>query len=291
MEVQVSQQPSTETVVSGAIRPLVRARLAVAGMDCERCSADVSRELSRLAGVARAHVSLARASAVVTYDPARTFPSRLLQAVASASRDGHRRFTAAIITVAPEATAFGEEAAADLERRDASGDGGSSPRLQRDRSRAERTACGLLVRLETTPGWLLALLHHVLRSPRGRAILATSPDLPPAVLTELARDPDDEVRQAVAGNPATPPGALADLAWQWPCRWAVAANVATPEPLLAHVSSDWDPAVRAAVARNPGAPAEVLACLETDHHRAVRDGATRNASRSVACEAKGRCPA
>jgi hypothetical protein len=134
--------------------------------------------------------------------------------------------------------------------------------------------------LDMMPDLLLALVHHVLENPQGRAILATSPDLPVDVLIALARDPKDEVRRAVAGNPATPPAALAALAGQWSCRWAVASNAATPATLLVRLASDWDPAVRAAVAGNPSTSAEVLAGLEVDHHRAVRDGVARTARRS-----------
>ena len=46
--------------------------LKVEGMDCEGCVKSVTRMLSGLPGVQNADVSLAQASARVTYDPART---------------------------------------------------------------------------------------------------------------------------------------------------------------------------------------------------------------------------
>ena len=82
-------------------RPSVRpeaavAHLDVAGMDCERCPTLIGRVLSRVGGVHLAVVSLDTQTAVVTYDPKFTFPSRLLQAVAGAPSIGRRRFAAAV---------------------------------------------------------------------------------------------------------------------------------------------------------------------------------------------------
>jgi copper chaperone len=46
--------------------------LKVEGMDCEGCVKSVTRMLSGVAGVSRVEVSLAGASAKVTYDPAKS---------------------------------------------------------------------------------------------------------------------------------------------------------------------------------------------------------------------------
>ena len=46
--------------------------LKVEGMDCEGCVKSVTRMLSGVPGVQKVDVSLAQASARVTYDPART---------------------------------------------------------------------------------------------------------------------------------------------------------------------------------------------------------------------------
>jgi copper chaperone len=55
--------------------------LKVEGMDCEGCVKSVTRMLSGLAGVQQAEVSLAQASAKVTYDPARVDLAQMKKAV------------------------------------------------------------------------------------------------------------------------------------------------------------------------------------------------------------------
>ena len=82
-------------------RPPVRpeaavAHLDVAGMDCECCPTVIGRVLSRVGGVHLAVVSLGTETAVVTYEPRFTYPSALLQAVATAPSIGRRRFAATV---------------------------------------------------------------------------------------------------------------------------------------------------------------------------------------------------
>lgn len=55
--------------------------LKVEGMDCEGCVKSVTRMLSGLPGVAKADVSLAQASAKVTYDPAQVDLGQMKKAV------------------------------------------------------------------------------------------------------------------------------------------------------------------------------------------------------------------
>jgi copper chaperone len=55
--------------------------LKVEGMDCEGCVRSVTRMLSGVAGVEKVDVSLAGASARVTYDPARSGPADFRRAV------------------------------------------------------------------------------------------------------------------------------------------------------------------------------------------------------------------
>jgi hypothetical protein len=143
---------------------------------------------------------------------------------------------------------------------------------------AARTFSGAPTGLKTAPGRLERLLSHVLESPRGRAVVASSRELPPAALALLAADEDDTVRLAVAGNPATPPEVLVELADDWVCRLAVAGNSGAPPALLTRLAVAWDPAVRKAVARNPAAPSEVLEVLAEDADLGVRTGVARNSN-------------
>ena len=77
----------------------LNAWLLVSGMDCESCATAIQQELGRVAGVLRAAVSFDTSVARVAYDPARTFPGRLLEAVHHAARDGKHRFEADVVRV------------------------------------------------------------------------------------------------------------------------------------------------------------------------------------------------
>jgi copper chaperone len=55
--------------------------LKVEGMDCEGCVKSVTRMLSGVPGVQKVDVSLAGASAKVTYDPAKSNPADFKRAV------------------------------------------------------------------------------------------------------------------------------------------------------------------------------------------------------------------
>jgi copper chaperone len=55
--------------------------LKVEGMDCEGCVKSVTRMLTGLAGVQKADVSLAQASAKVTYDPSKVDLAQMKKAV------------------------------------------------------------------------------------------------------------------------------------------------------------------------------------------------------------------
>jgi copper chaperone len=55
--------------------------LKVEGMDCEGCVKSVTRMLSGVAGVEKVDVSLEKACAKVTYDPAKSGPAEFRRAV------------------------------------------------------------------------------------------------------------------------------------------------------------------------------------------------------------------
>jgi copper chaperone len=55
--------------------------LKVEGMDCEGCVKSVTRMLSGVAGVASVDVSLEKALARITYDPAKAGPAEFKRAI------------------------------------------------------------------------------------------------------------------------------------------------------------------------------------------------------------------
>lgn len=55
--------------------------LHVQGMTCQGCVRSVETKLSKLPGVASAHVDLAAGKAAVEYDDARTNPEQMMAAV------------------------------------------------------------------------------------------------------------------------------------------------------------------------------------------------------------------
>lgn len=61
-----------------------RVTLHVEGMHCATCPITVRVAVSRLAGVRDVTVSLEQARAVVSYDPARVTPARIIQAIEEA---------------------------------------------------------------------------------------------------------------------------------------------------------------------------------------------------------------
>ena len=58
--------------------------LKVEGMDCQGCVKSVTRMLSGVAGVENVDVSLEKALARVTYDPAKAGPAELKRAIGRA---------------------------------------------------------------------------------------------------------------------------------------------------------------------------------------------------------------
>jgi copper chaperone CopZ len=262
----------------------VVAHLGVAGTDCERCPDLVGRALSLVGGVLVAVVSLDAETAVVTYDPRRTFPSRLLQAVAAAAHDGRHRFAAAVRSIGPPDNEGASRSAAREAPADTDAPGGpvaptTRPPWERDGAAGIRR---LMRDVEATPGRLTSLLCHVLESPHGRAVVASSYDLPPEMLAALAADSADEVCLAVAANPATPPAVLDQMASHWACRTALAGNPSAPAALLAGLATDWDPSVRSAVARNSGTPSDLLEQLSFDADTVVRAAVAANPATAVA---------
>ena len=77
----------------------VTASLLITGMDCESCAEKIQRDLTRVAGVLLAVVVSKTDLAVVAYDPALTYPSKLLEVVRRAARDGRHAFDAVVLRV------------------------------------------------------------------------------------------------------------------------------------------------------------------------------------------------
>jgi copper chaperone len=64
--------------------PMETVRLSIEGMTCTGCVNTVTRVLAALPGVSQADVSLTKARAKVTYDPAQTGVEAMKQAVGRA---------------------------------------------------------------------------------------------------------------------------------------------------------------------------------------------------------------
>ena len=139
----------------------------------------------------------------------------------------------------------------------------------------------LLRRLEAGPMEEEALLDYAYRgSWEERASVARNPALPGPARLGLTADPDWWVRAAVAENPNSEPGELAELAHDADhvtVREHVAAHPHTNAPTLLALAADGDPAVRLQVARNPSSPPEALALLATDERYAVREAVAAHA--------------
>lgn len=98
---------------------------------------------------------------------------------------------------------------------------------------------------QQTPADILALLAGERRSAKVRAAAAAHPDTPPQILVALASDSDDEVRQAVAFNGATPEDVLTSLARSRVDLALLAAlNPGAPSAVLDVLADDGDPLVR-----------------------------------------------
>jgi copper chaperone CopZ len=63
--------------------------LKVTGMTCEACAPPVEKSLKKLKGVKAAEVSYAKGQAMVTFDPAKVTPDKLIAAVAKAGGSEH----------------------------------------------------------------------------------------------------------------------------------------------------------------------------------------------------------
>ena len=97
-----------------------------------------------------------------------------------------------------------------------------------------------------------------------------NPSAPADLLRELARDEDEDVRRAAAGNPSAPEDALRRLARDEDARYGVAWNRSAPIDLLRELARDEDEGVRRAVARNRLAPEDALRRLARDKSETVR---------------------
>ena len=87
---------------------------------------------------------------------------------------------------------------------------------------------------------------------------------PGRLLAQLAREPDQGIREAVAVNPMTPASVLEELAGasELRVRWCVARNTSAAGALLERLASDSEEKVRQAVARNRNTPAATKRALK-----------------------------
>jgi copper chaperone CopZ len=74
---------SPPSAVSIASANLQRVVIPVEGMSCATCEVAVHKALTRVDGVASAHVSVATKNATIDYDPTKTNPDQLVSAINS----------------------------------------------------------------------------------------------------------------------------------------------------------------------------------------------------------------
>ena len=129
------------------------------------------------------------------------------------------------------------------------------------------------------PETLTAVDAHRPRHPRVDAALAANPNTPPGVLAELAASKSVHVRQALAANPNTPAGVIEHFARsQVPLTrsLAEAGHPGTSPARLAELAGDDAPQVRQRVAARADLPAGTLAVLANDDHGPVAAAARAN---------------
>jgi len=141
----------------------------------------------------------------------------------------------------------------------------------------------LLAPSSTSPA-ILKLL--AMESPSDiRKLVAENPNTSVvAVIEQLAKDEDEYVRLAVAGNLNTPVTILEQLAkvWSRDARSAVARNPNTPVTILEQLAKDEDKYVRLAMAGNLSTPVTILEQLAKDGDSRVRRGVAENHNTPVA---------
>jgi hypothetical protein len=95
-------------------------------------------------------------------------------------------------------------------------------------------------------------------------MVAANRNAPGRVLTQLAGEPEMQVRAAAALNPSTPAATLAILAGDASVkvRWSLARNTSAPPEVLQGLASDKEEQVRRAVARNRNTPKPLKLALK-----------------------------
>lgn len=91
--------PLNKTVDPSSIADGAEARLALAGLGCPNCAARVRNALLALDGVIAVDVSLESQRAVAIYDPTRTIPDQLVEAVHRSGAASRHAYRAAIVGV------------------------------------------------------------------------------------------------------------------------------------------------------------------------------------------------
>jgi hypothetical protein len=124
------------------------------------------------------------------------------------------------------------------------------------------------------------LLRLVQRARRGAPLVAANmPNCPSRLLWLLAREPGEQVRQAVADNPRCP---LDLMKWMQAHDSSVvvmmhlARNPNCPLELLRKMAQDDDPMVQGAVGSNERCPPDLLRLLATHQRLPVRENVAAN---------------
>jgi|ThiBiot_300_plan_2_1041538.scaffolds.fasta_scaffold00600_6 copper chaperone CopZ len=91
--------PLDKAIDPGPIADGAEARLHLAGLGCTNCVTRVRNALLAVDGVIAVDVSLQPQRAVAIYDPSRTLPDLLIEAVLRSGAASHHAYRAAIVEV------------------------------------------------------------------------------------------------------------------------------------------------------------------------------------------------
>ncbi|HEY0838546.1 MAG TPA: hypothetical protein VGD74_00025, partial [Vulgatibacter sp.] len=144
---------------------------------------------------------------------------------------------------------------------------------------AEATVAANALRNPNTPLTTLLELAEDPRDDRRRAV-ADNPSLPVAVVEALSSDPSDAVREAVGFRVDLPITLMETLSSDLSeiVRCAVAGNRESAARILQEIAGDPSDMVRICLAQNEAAPASVLQALVTDPANEVREELAGNPS-------------
>lgn len=133
------------------------------------------------------------------------------------------------------------------------------------------------------------LLGHCVATKKVVGLVLKGKGAGEAILAQLARDENQEVRQCVASNPYTTAAILESMADDYfeDVRLALARNPGVPDQLLNQMSQDKSTYIRLAVVQNPRTPLKLMNRLASDRAKVVADGVVQLAVSTKSIELLG----